>query len=188
LRTYTTIGGTLHEVELPPQQNVQAVFLAICGAESVSAHGPWLRTSKQLYGRGTWERLIQGLLYTAAEYVDAQRLRTMISQSVATTMRTVDVIALPAMPKTAPLVEEHEQSAALPRAPFLDIANLLGAPAISLPCGFDELGLPIGLHLMGRPFEDAMVLQVAAAYERARGWRERVPPLALDEEHQIPRT
>lgn len=188
LRLYASIGAAVQEVELPPQEQVQAVFLAICGAECVSAHGPWLRAAKELYGRGTWERLMQGLLYTGAEYVDAQRLRTLISRSVATTMRGVDVIALPAMPRTAPTVEEHERSKPLPRAPFLDLANLLGAPAISIPCGFDELGLPIGLHLMGRPFEDARVLQAAAAFERASALPRRVPPLALDEERHVPGT
>jgi aspartyl-tRNA(Asn)/glutamyl-tRNA(Gln) amidotransferase subunit A len=55
--------------------------------------------------------------------------------------------------------------------------NLTGLPAISVPCGFDRLGLPIGLQIAGRPFEEATVLKVAAAYERTHDWVNQYPPI-----------
>lgn len=179
LQIFTGVGAELSDVVLPEFADVQAAFLAIAGAEGVSAHRAWLRSSRHLYGRGAWERLIQGLLYTGAEYVDAQRIRGVIMRSVARTFERVEVIAVPSMPSTAPTFEQHQLAPPLPRSPFLDLANLLGAPAISVPCGSDDLGLPIGLNLMGRPLEDATVLRVAATFERATQWHLRHPAIAF---------
>jgi aspartyl-tRNA(Asn)/glutamyl-tRNA(Gln) amidotransferase subunit A len=61
--------------------------------------------------------------------------------------------------------------------PQTQVYNLAGNPAVSLPCGFDEQGLPLGVQLAARHFEEALLLRVAAAYEAATPWRERRPPL-----------
>jgi Asp-tRNA(Asn)/Glu-tRNA(Gln) amidotransferase A subunit family amidase len=55
--------------------------------------------------------------------------------------------------------------------------NLTGQPALSVPCGFGHTGLPVGLQLVGRPFEEGLLLRVGAAYEAATRWHERVPPI-----------
>ena len=177
LKVFRELGAKLVDVELPDFASIQAIFLAICGAESLSFHGGWVRTRKAAYGRGAWERLMQGLLYSGVEYVDAQRARSALIRSLDDMQRGIDILATPAMPRTAPTFEEYEAAPPLPRAPFLDLANVIGAPAISVPCGFDRLGLPIGLNLMARRFEDAALLRAAAAFEQATGWHDRHPSL-----------
>jgi aspartyl-tRNA(Asn)/glutamyl-tRNA(Gln) amidotransferase subunit A len=90
-------------------------------------------------------------------------------------MRTVDVLATPTAPKPAtPFAAAHDPSFGFPRSnmpPF----NLTGQPTLALPCGFSGSGLPLSLQLAGRPFEEATVLRVGAAYERATEWHRRHP-------------
>ena len=89
----------------------------------------------------------------------------------------IDVLLTPTTPITAPTIEQcrtDPPALALIRCtlPF----NLAGLPALSVPCGLSTAGLPIGLQIVGRHFEEATVLRVGAAYEEAGGWKGRLPP------------
>jgi aspartyl-tRNA(Asn)/glutamyl-tRNA(Gln) amidotransferase subunit A len=88
----------------------------------------------------------------------------------------VDVMALPTSLSPAERFDD-ETYVHYARPSFTRIFNLTGQPSISVPCGFTESGLPIGLMLSGRPFEDATVLRLAHAYERSHDWFRRRPPL-----------
>jgi aspartyl-tRNA(Asn)/glutamyl-tRNA(Gln) amidotransferase subunit A len=90
----------------------------------------------------------------------------------------VDLVASPTVPLPAPTFEEVRSEASrggLVR--FTRLFNLLGLPACSLPCGFSSGGLPIGLQLIGRPFDEQTVLRAAHAYEQRAGWSARRPPV-----------
>jgi Asp-tRNA(Asn)/Glu-tRNA(Gln) amidotransferase A subunit family amidase len=101
-------------------------------------------------------------------------------------LRRFDLLLAPTAPSTAPLISSTRaplQSGAeaagrfFTRRSYSTPASLAGLPALSVPCGFTESGLPIGLQLIGRRFEDATLLRAAYTYERATSWRERRPPV-----------
>lgn len=129
-------------------------------------------------------RLEAGLLLPAADYLRAQRARTRLLQETTRLFDKVDVIVGPSMPVTASLpgqamVPVGTQRIGLVRAmtQFNDVFNLTGHPALSIPCGFSRTGLPIGLQLAGRPFEEPLVLQIGRAFEDATGFWKPVPDL-----------
>jgi len=115
----------------------------------------------------------------------AQRLRTRLYEEARATFARVDLLALPATPVAAPGVDEMlvrlggqdlDVAQAITRltAPF----NLLGLPALALPCGFTSSGMPVGLQLVGPAFAEDRVLAAGHAYQRATDWHRRRPLLA----------
>ncbi len=110
--------------------------------------------------------------YYDAYYVKAQKVRTLIRRDFDNVFATHDVIVTPTAPTTAFRIGEKTSD---PLQMYLsDIftisINLAGLPGLSLPCGFDKAGMPIGLQIIGRPFEEERVFQVAYAYEQASEW------------------
>ena len=112
------------------------------------------------------------------QYVQAQRLRELaVGAWRRQVFDRVDLLATPATPVTAAPIVEGELQATLGLIRLTNPINLLGLPAVSLPCGFSKSGLPIGLQLIARWFEEPMLLRAAHAYEGATGWGRRAPPL-----------
>ena len=127
-------------------------------------------------------RLLLGACIQASQYLKAQRFRTLLRQEMLDILGRVDALVTPttlmaASKIDAPIIhidnKEFVVAAHIARAtrPF----NMTGLPAISVPCGFTPDGLPIGLQIIGRPFEETTVLRVAYAYERSTPWHERHP-------------
>jgi aspartyl-tRNA(Asn)/glutamyl-tRNA(Gln) amidotransferase subunit A len=117
--------------------------------------------------------------YYDAYYLKALKVRTLIRKDFEEAFKRCDVILTSTSPTPAFRIGEKTDD---PLTMYLsDIytisANLAGIPGISLPCGFTQVGLPVGLQLLGRPFDEATVLQVAFAYEQATEWHKRKPPL-----------
>jgi aspartyl-tRNA(Asn)/glutamyl-tRNA(Gln) amidotransferase subunit A len=115
--------------------------------------------------------------YYDAYYLKAQRVRTLIRNDFEEAFRRADVIVTPTSPTTAFKLGEKTQD---PLQMYLsDIytisANLAGLPALSLPCGFDRQGMPIGMQIIGKRFDESTVLRVAHAYEQATEWHLRKP-------------
>jgi len=117
--------------------------------------------------------------YYDAYYVKAQKVRTLIRQDFLQAFKHCDVIATPVAPTTAfQLGEKTADPLTMYLSDILTIAvNLSGLPGLSVPCGFDQQGLPIGLQLIGQPFGEEVLLQTAYAYEQTTDWRTRKPPL-----------
>ena len=114
-----------------------------------------------------------------AYYLKAQKVRTLIRRDFEQAFERCEVIATPTSPTPAFKVGEKTEN---PLQMYLsDIftisVNLAGLPGMSIPCGFTKAGLPIGLQLIGKPFDEATVLRVAHAYEQATDWHLRKPPL-----------
>jgi aspartyl-tRNA(Asn)/glutamyl-tRNA(Gln) amidotransferase subunit A len=122
-------------------------------------------------------RLALGALTTASDYLQAQRVRTRMRRECQKVFGQVDVLVTPTMTATA----EKASSTTKPldlwwtKPGFTPLANVLGVPAMTVPCGFDPNGLPIGLQVIGQPFDEATVLSVAYAYEQATPWHIRRP-------------
>ena len=175
------LGARLVDVVLPPgAAATEAPYMAIMLPEAVASHKPWIDDDarRARYGRGFWVGLQPGFAFTAAEYVAATRARAALAQAMADTLRDVAVLATPALTVVAPTFAQQAAAPRGSRAAFTRLFNMSGQPSLSVPCGFDRTGLPIGLLISGSAFDEATVLQVADAYERATTWHTQHPPLA----------
>jgi aspartyl-tRNA(Asn)/glutamyl-tRNA(Gln) amidotransferase subunit A len=142
----------------------------------------WLTGRLEAYGERTRSRLLQGQTIPAVDYLRAQQQRRAFSGNLRSIMQGVNALALPTIPIPALPIEQADQdilidgvtenaTVALLRLtmPF----NLAGLPAISFPCGFTTGGLPIGLQVVGKPFEESMILRIAHAYQQLTDWHRR---------------
>lgn len=175
VETLAGLGASVRRVELPLMDQLDGMFNPIMFAEAAAYHEATLRRGE--HGRGFSQRALQGFLYTAVDYVQAQRGRRRLMNAMQALMVDVDIIVTPTVSGGALPVEDY---VAAPRSPFTRFFNLTGQPSLSLPCGFDANGMPLGLMVSGRRFDDATVLQVAAAYERSATWHQRRPPARGD--------
>ena len=151
----------------------------IAFSEASSYHEKTLRERPQDYGPGARELLRLGLTVTATEYLKAQRARQRLVEILQEAFRDVDLVVSPMTPAPAPkIVAEQFANGEDLRAGLLRLAgplNAAGFPALALPCGFTQSGLPVGMQLVSRPYEEALLLQVGHAYEMAHPWREKHP-------------
>ena len=158
-------GAVVEEVDLPLQTGRGRGLTII--AEAAAYHEKWLRERRDEYG-DILPRIEAGLTVSAVDYINDQRLRRKFIEETRAVLERVDVLVSPTCSRTAPLIEDGDPTAELARltAPY----DVTGIPAISVPCGFDGKGLPIGLMIGGRHWDEATVCQVAGAYEGAAGW------------------
>ena len=178
------LGADIAEVSLPVSAHSGAVFLATADVDAATFHMDWLKTRGDLYDWSTRTRLESAALTPATIYIRAQRARTLIRDELMTALEDHDVIVMPASPTLAPPIAQSTGSPGgyyqgrldLGRRQYTSPAALAGLPAISVPCGFSDSGLPIGVQIIGRPFAEADLLRVAHRYEQAAGWSERRAP------------
>jgi aspartyl-tRNA(Asn)/glutamyl-tRNA(Gln) amidotransferase subunit A len=175
-------GAEVSDIEL--RRSAMEVYRTIQMPEASLAHmeKDWLTNRLEAYGERTRSRLLQGQTITAVDYLRAQQQRRTFSSNLRSAMQGVNALVLPTIPIPAIPVEQADQdiqidgitenaTTALLRLtmPF----NLAGLPAVSLPCGFTTGGLPIGLQLVGKPFEESMILRIAHAYQQLTDWHRR---------------
>ena len=176
------LGASVDEVSIPVIDHSVAISGAILSAESAEVHLDHLRHRADDIGPDVRPRLELGVLSPATDYIKAQRARRVFNRQIAETMQRFDVLLAPTASVVAPKIGERtvnvggRTEATLPflarlTRPF----NICGVPAISVPCGFSSSGMPIGVQVAGRPFEEATVLTVAHAYEQATEWHKRRP-------------
>ncbi len=180
----SSLGAAVEEVSIPSIAHVIASSTAIIAAEAYEVHAQTLKTRSPDYGADVRTRLMLGACVQAAQYLNAQRFRTLLRQEMLDVLGRVDALVTPTTLMAAskidePLIhidnKEFVVAAHIARAtrPF----NMTGLPAISVPCGYTPDGLPIGLQIVGRPFDETSVLHVAYAYEQSTSWHERHPRL-----------
>jgi len=150
--------------------------------EASAFHLPWLRTRLADYGADVRARLLAGLALPATAYPTGLRAQRWLEQKVQPLFERYDLLAAPTMPIVAPRIGEDPVELNAQWVPyrlaliaFNSPWSCLGLPVVSVPCGFVD-GLPVGLALVGRRFEDATVLRAAHAFQRATDWHERRPP------------
>ncbi len=178
------LGAAVTEVSLPMFPDSQAISGTILMAEAAAYHRELLAKDGDKLDSAVRLRLEAGLFVSAADYLKAQQGRAKFNREMAAVFREVDLLAGPAEPITAPPILATEvdidgqqvgTTAALTQ--YTRPYNISGVPAISLPCGFSQSGMPIGLQLAGKPFAETTVLQAAHAYEQATDWHNRRPPI-----------
>jgi len=146
-------------------------------------YGMYTQTRGRGFGPEVKRRIMLGTYALSAGYYEgfflkAQRVRTLVRSDFTRAFQQVDLVLMPTSPTPAfRLGEKVEDPLQMYLADVYTIpVNLAGLPAISVPCGFAD-GLPIGLQLIGRPFDEATVLRAAHAYQQATAWHRRRPPL-----------
>jgi aspartyl-tRNA(Asn)/glutamyl-tRNA(Gln) amidotransferase subunit A len=178
-------GATLIDVRFPSLEPVVGAHRAIIFSEAAAAHEEMIRTRAADISDEVRPLLQSGLFLTATQYLAAQQARKKTIATYRNLWRSFDVLVTPTSPIAAPPIgattaQFGDKEIPLVRA-FLDLTlpfNLTGQPAISVPCGFTKAGLPIGLQLVGRPFDEAILFRAAAGYESATDWHNRTPPIA----------
>lgn len=180
-----TLGASVEELSLPLVPHAGAVFMALADSEGAGMHQPWLRTRAGDYDVGTRRRLLAATLLPAAAYHQATRARVLIAREVLAALERFDLLLAPTQPGPAPSIasgrarvssKENAGGRFFTRRSYTTPFNLAATPAISVPCGFTRAGLPIGLQLAGRRYDEATVLRAAWAYEQATPWHQRRPP------------
>jgi aspartyl-tRNA(Asn)/glutamyl-tRNA(Gln) amidotransferase subunit A len=178
------LGARPERVSLPTVSLAGAVFMALADSAGAGLHLEALRTRPGEFDRGTRRRLVAAGLIPAALTEQASRARALIRSELARALERYDALVSPTAPAgaaaiaamTAPIGSGDEAARRFfTRRSYTTPASLAGVPALSVPCGFTGAGLPIGLHLAGRAFDEATVLRVAHAYERATDWHRRHP-------------
>jgi aspartyl-tRNA(Asn)/glutamyl-tRNA(Gln) amidotransferase subunit A len=168
------LGASIRTVDLPDPEPIAEAWNCICLAEAYAYHEVLVKTRAADYGNHLLSRLRAGALYPASDYIRAQRMRAKVSEEFRGLMTEVDVIVTPTSMTPAPLLDEYDPLK--PFTPnFTQVFNMTGMPAISINCGFTGGGLPIGLQIAGRAFDEETVLSVANAYERNTKWHEVRP-------------
>jgi len=178
------LGATVEDVSLPLTVHGGTLSQTLIHVESAMTYRDWVKENLNEFGHGNRIGLLTGSIMPSSYYYKAQKLRELTRRQVLDALDAYDVLILPTSKSCAPLVEgtdteitSKEMAAALPPVmtrPF----NLTGAPAMSVNCGFNSEGLPIGLQIGGRPFAEETVLKVAHAYEQATDWHNQKPPNA----------
>jgi aspartyl-tRNA(Asn)/glutamyl-tRNA(Gln) amidotransferase subunit A len=175
VQQFERLGAQVSQVELPELEHHRVVGSGILVAEAYTYHQETMSRQPELYGRRFRDRLVEGALLSAADYITLLRGRERIRRGMDQLMTSIDVLAMPTSPHPAETFEADAATPTWKRTSFTRLFNITGQPAISIPCGFSSDGLPIGLQLAGRPFEDATVLRAAHTYEQATDWHTRHP-------------
>lgn len=176
LEVLETLGAEVRSLELgvPTDRTLQA-------AESWAQHADWVRTSPNLYQPETLRRIRSGENISADELYARRQELEQARQTIGRIFENCDLLVTPTTPIPAPTIDELKQSPDLLRPreilllrntrPF----NVWGLPAMSLPCGFTQKGLPVGLQIAGPHGAERRVLSLAHAYEQATAWHSRQP-------------
>jgi aspartyl-tRNA(Asn)/glutamyl-tRNA(Gln) amidotransferase subunit A len=175
-----SLGAAVEEVALPTLKLATIANAVIYYNEYFAAHRSEVRTLLKSAATSRRARLYLGILTSAADYIQAQRIRSRLKRECAEVFRQVDLLALPCQLKPASTFEESGPLDTLYKhlAPeFHGPFNLAGLPAISIPCGFSRTNLPVALQLVGKPFDERTVLRAAYAYQQHARWYERRPPI-----------
>lgn len=174
-----SLGATVETVRLRSLHEYYAVRLMLTESELYALHQPQLRERVQDYGHHFLSRCLPACLYTAADYIWAQRQRLRIIGEMQSVHAKYDAL-LTVGAGPAPSLQAHKQIGGADK--FLrpgmgTLFSVTGAPALALCCGHAGNGLPLGFQIAGRPFDDATVLRIGHAYEQATSWRDRRPKL-----------
>ena len=173
VRTAERLGARVIAVRVPDIGGLNTVGRTILLAEATALFEPYL-TDRNKFGDDVWALLQQGRLLSASDYINAQRLRKIFAGEFRELFERIDCLFTPTTPITAPGIGEKEiqvggemQDTRLATTRFVRGMNVLGYPALSLPAGKTKAGLPIGLQIIGRPYEDKLILRVGEELEKA---------------------
>ena len=173
----------LVEVEPPPFDLLSAHCLTVMQSEASAQHAQWMRERPQDYSSAVRARLEAGFAIPAAQYLEVLRLRGAWLKHFTDILGRADAYLLPTIAVPLPTREQTGPRGGpdMPRllaevTRLTRWVNYLGVPALSVPCGFDSRGLPMGMQLVGRAFAEGALLSAGRAYQRETDWHRRMPP------------
>jgi aspartyl-tRNA(Asn)/glutamyl-tRNA(Gln) amidotransferase subunit A len=156
----------------------------VLAVEAAAFHKRWMIERAQDYGPQVLMRLQNGLAIPGVTYLEAVRWRAQALAAHVAAVANVDAVIAPVSPVPAPTIAESDvgnspdAEAVIQRLTrFTRPINYLGLPALSIPCGFTRAGLPVGMQFVGRSFDEATLLRLGAAFQRATDFHEREPKL-----------
>jgi aspartyl-tRNA(Asn)/glutamyl-tRNA(Gln) amidotransferase subunit A len=177
-------GANIVQVELPDQRQLTGASQLVLAVEAAAFHKRWMIERAQDYGPQVLMRLQNGLAIPGVSYLEALRWRGPALAAHLAAVADVDAMIAPVSPVPAPTIAESDvgngpdAEAVIQRLTrFTRPINYLGLPALSIPTGFTRTGLPVGMQLVGRSFDEAMLLRIGAAFQRATDFHDRVPQL-----------
>ncbi len=176
-------GAGVEEVELPYFTEMTAASMVIMLSEALAYHLPDLRKHWSDYSAGTRTMVAAGAFYSGADYVQAQRVRRVAQRALATLFDEFDLVVTPTSGAGALSISELAKTLEVIKPDAFgpihtQFWNAVGSPVAAIPVGFTADGLPLGLQLAGRPYDEATVLRAADAYQQATDWHLQRPPLA----------
>jgi aspartyl-tRNA(Asn)/glutamyl-tRNA(Gln) amidotransferase subunit A len=164
------LGAEVHEITLAPSGDYALCCRLIIRCEAYAIHRRWLQERPEDYGALARERILQGATVSAADYIDALRMRGRLARQTLDAMAGIDVLLTVSSLDPPPRIDDAEACARIyprqARQPF----NVTGQPALAMPAGFTSDGLPLAIQLVGHPWAEATVYRAAHAYEQATGW------------------
>ena len=183
--TLGRLGAKITMARLPDFTALYRCAEVMVKCEAAAMHRPWMEKTPELYANQVRTRMEAGFFIPATQYIDALRLRAhFVTEFLAMAMDGVDAVLLPAIPFPIPTLEETDTENKGGPAVLKMVAgftgltrpfNTLGIPVLSVPCGFDVNGAPIGMQLVGRPFDEATLYRIGHAYQGATDHHKKVP-------------
>ena len=177
-------GASIVSVELPDQRLLTAACQLVLAVEAAAFHKRWMAERPQDYSPQVLMRLQNGLAVPGVSYLEAMRWRGPALAAFLAAIANVDAVLAPVAPVAAPTIVEsdvgnsRDAEAVIQRLTrFTRPVNYLGLPSLAIPVGFTRIGLPVGMQIIGRPFAEAMLLRIGAAFQRATDFHAKVPKL-----------
>lgn len=178
-------GAEIVQVELPDQRQLAAACQLVIAVEAAAFHKRWLIERPQDYGPQVLMRLQNGLAIPGVSYLEAMRWRGPALAAHVAATSNVDALIAPVAPVAAPTIVESDlgnspdAEAVIQRLTrFTRPINYLGLPSLAIPSGFTAKSLPIGIQLIGRSFDEATLIKIGAAFQRATDFHDKVPEAA----------
>jgi aspartyl-tRNA(Asn)/glutamyl-tRNA(Gln) amidotransferase subunit A len=175
LKVLEGLGANIVEVNIPSLDYVRAANTIIMLSEAFAYHEKNLKSRPHEFGEMVRTRFRIGGLFSASDYVQAQRVRKVVKREFAQAHQGVDVLVTPTMTQPAAAFEGYNAHSTIGGRSFTAPFNLTGLPAISVPAGFTAAGLPVGMQISGKPFDEPGIFRVAYAYQQQARWFERRP-------------
>jgi aspartyl-tRNA(Asn)/glutamyl-tRNA(Gln) amidotransferase subunit A len=184
IATLKAEGADVVQVGLTDHRQLSAASQIVLAVEAAAFHKRWLIERPQDYGPQVLMRLQNALAVSGVTYLEALRWRGAALAAHIAATSCVDAVIAPVSPVAAPSIAESDigagqnAEAVIQRLTrFTRPINYLGLPSLAIPCGFSSSGLPIGMQLIGRSFDEATVLTIGAAFQRATDFHAKVPTL-----------
>ena len=185
LTTLEGLGATVVDVSVANIHGNISAQLTVESCEPSTYHQRWLREQPESYGDDVRLLLEIGEMHLAVHYLQAQRYRALLRGEFMDAFKSVDVFICPTLPFTATKVGEmsveiehgvkEDMLSAIMQ--FTGVPSLTGLPALAVPCGFGDDGLPVGMQIIGQPFDEARLFRVGAAFQEATDFHTRAPEL-----------
>ena len=185
IATLKSDGAQIVPVELPDQRQLSSAAQIVLAVEAAAFHKRWMIERPQDYGPQVLMRLHNGLAIPGVTYLEAMRWRGPALAAFNNAISRVDAVLAPVAPVAAPTILDSDvgnspdAEAVIQRLTrFTRPVNYLGLPSLAVPCGVTASGLPVGLQIIGRAFDEATLLRIGSAFQRATDFHTRCPELS----------